>query len=169
MFAFHFRFRFGLLSLCSLATKATYQASGVCPNLFCKNSKINSHFFLAKHASPTTTRDSRDSMPGKQSEKTLRPASISSEDRQESNARDCQVVLLTRYFSQGKTRERTRERNGQEGKERKERKERRGMETLKTYCLTLINISNKRDSFPLLRLLASLTNCSGKNRIITVV
>ncbi len=37
--------------------------------------KIYSNFLLAKLAIPTATRDSSDSMPGKQSEKTFGPAS----------------------------------------------------------------------------------------------
>jgi len=51
-----------------LATQATYQLSGVCPNLFVYNVKIYSHFLLAKLASLTAIRHSCDSMPGKQAE-----------------------------------------------------------------------------------------------------
>jgi len=60
-----------------LATQATYQAGGVCPNLFVYIVKIYSHFLLAKLAIPTATRDSSDSMPGKQAENILRLASNS--------------------------------------------------------------------------------------------
>ena len=68
----HFRFRLVCLSLpSSVATQATYQASGVCRHYFVYNVKIYSHFFLYTLASPTTTRDFLNSMPGKQSEKTF--------------------------------------------------------------------------------------------------
>jgi len=75
-----------------LATQATYQAGGVCPNLFVYIVKIYSHFLLAKLAIPTATRDSSDSMPGKQAENIFRLASFPAMINQESKARDCQRV-----------------------------------------------------------------------------
>jgi hypothetical protein len=59
--------------------------------------KIISHFFLAMPASLTATRDSGDSKRGNFLEKSFRSVINSGDQHQESNARDCQRVLLTRY------------------------------------------------------------------------
>jgi hypothetical protein len=60
-----FRFVWLIRCLVHWQHHATYQAGGDCPQVFCNNSKINYHFFLAILESPTATRHSRDSTTGK--------------------------------------------------------------------------------------------------------
>ncbi len=155
------------LSLPSLATRTTYQTSGDCPNLFCNNSKIIFHFLLAKLASPTATRHSRDSMPGKQAGKTFRLASFSG-DQSPGKAR--------RMIARGTYQERNpsgkpKQKGQGKGKDRKGR-EVKGREGRNGYAENLLPFPIKypqQVASPLLRWLASFTGCSGKNRIITAV
>ena len=89
------------------------------------------------HESLTATRHSRDSKLRNNLEKTFRPVVKSGEPQQESNARECQVETQGERNGWG--------RNGQE----RMGKEWLGMNGLKTYSPSPLNIPNKRQ--PLLR------------------
>ena len=121
-FSFSFLVWFGL-SLPSLATQGTYQAGGVCRQINCTGSKINSHFLLAMHESLTAIRNSRDSRRGNFLEKSS--------------------VLVIKSGDQrpGKQGQQTRRHGLREKPKQEGRKEgRNGMET---YCLAPLNIPNK--------------------------
>ena len=121
-----------------LATQATYQAGGVCRQVFCNNSKINSHFLLAKLAIPTATRHSRDSIPGKQAENIFHRLAIPAVNHQ---GKQSEGLPGGTYSTQSKgakpSGKNQRKRNGWEGMAR------RGMDTLRTYCHSLVKIPNK--------------------------
>jgi len=116
---------------------------GDCRQVFCNNSKINYHFFLYKLAIPYATREIRDSMPRKQSENIFTDRHFPAVNRH-GKQRERKGHGTYKYAKQ--RRKAKRKGLGKDRKEGRKGKDGRmeGTNASETYCLTPLNIHNKR-------------------------